>query len=588
MVGVSSSVPNELPQRRTLVYHGPMPELTPRAVVTGAALGVLLAIANVYMGLKTGWWETGTVTASVLGFAVLSVFRRRPSTPLETNAAQSLATATGAVPAAAGLVAAIPALALLGRAPPGWAVALLGLGAGLLGVVLAHALRRRLLEDEALPFPSGLAAAEVIAAAHADRGGWQGGRALAASAAASAAAAWLRNGWPRLLPDAFLLPGALGGVPAATLGLGVSVSPMLLGAGALVGPRNGLSVLAGALLAWAAVAPATVRAGLVAGGGYGELAAWLLWPGTAIMIGASVAALGADLRAFRGGLSDLSAAWRDRAGAPARLGALLALAAAAVLVVAGALGFGLHPAETAVALAATLVATAACARAAGRADIAPAGELGQIVQAGHGAAAPARAAQGIAAGAIPAGVAVHASVVLWSLQVGRRLGASPVLQARAQLLGVALGSIVAVPVYELLVGAYGLGSAALPVPYAERWRALADVIAGGAGALPRGAAAAALAAVAVGLALELAGRAAAGGRRRFLPSPAALGLGFVIPAHAAVAIALGAVAAAWASRRWPAGAARNLHATAAGAIAGESVGALAVAILVAAGALSVR
>jgi uncharacterized oligopeptide transporter (OPT) family protein len=559
----------------------PRPELTPRALGTGVALGLLLTVANVYMGLATGWWETGTVTASILGLAVLSAFRRRRSTELEANTVQAVATAMGAVPSAAGLLGAVPALALLGRAPPAWAVAALGLALGALGVVLALALRRRLLEDEALPFPSGLAAAEVIVAGRAGRAGSAGGAVLGAAASASAAVTWLRDGAPRLLPGLLAAPGSIGGVPAAALGLGLSVSPLLLGAGALVGVANGLSVALGAAVGWAAIAPALVRSGAVPDAGYAALASWLLWPGAAIMLGGALASLASDLRAFRDGLGDLAAIRQGGDGSGRRAAAALLAASAATVVVVAAAGFGLPPAGALLALAAAALLTVACARAAGRTDIAPAGEVGQLAQATAGALEPGRGAAGLAAGAVVAGVAAQASVSLWSLQVGRKLGAAPARQARAQLLGVALGSAVAVPVYALLAGARGLGTAALPAPSAARWRALAELANRGTSALPPGAAVAAAIGLALGVALELGSR---GRARRFLPSAGAVGLGFVIPAHYAAGIALGAVLGAAAERRWPGGG--RVQGAAAGAIAGESLTALAVAALVAAGVLA--
>jgi uncharacterized oligopeptide transporter (OPT) family protein len=55
------------------------PELTVRAVAIGCAVGAVLATTNVYMGLKTGWNDSGNVTAAILGFALLGVVRSRPT-----------------------------------------------------------------------------------------------------------------------------------------------------------------------------------------------------------------------------------------------------------------------------------------------------------------------------------------------------------------------------------------------------------------------------------------------------------------------------------------------------------------------------
>ncbi|HEY5678204.1 MAG TPA: OPT/YSL family transporter, partial [Myxococcales bacterium] len=106
----------------------PAPELTPRALASGLTVGALLCVANLYMGLKTGFWDSGHVTASVLAFALAS----GKLTRLENNTAQTAATAAGAVPAAAGLLGAIPALDLLGRSVPAWGIGLWGLALAVL------------------------------------------------------------------------------------------------------------------------------------------------------------------------------------------------------------------------------------------------------------------------------------------------------------------------------------------------------------------------------------------------------------------------------------------------------------------------
>ncbi|HEX7488318.1 MAG TPA: OPT/YSL family transporter, partial [Anaeromyxobacteraceae bacterium] len=124
------------------------PELTARALAVGLGIGALLALGNVYMGLKTGWWDSGSITASLIAFALLSVWSRaggRRASARETNLAQTTAVAVGAAPAAAGLLGAIPALSLLGRDTPGWIAGSWGLAVGALGVLLALALRRRLI-----------------------------------------------------------------------------------------------------------------------------------------------------------------------------------------------------------------------------------------------------------------------------------------------------------------------------------------------------------------------------------------------------------------------------------------------------------
>lgn len=546
----------------------PARELTARALAVGLAIGVLLAVGNVYMGLKTGWWDSGSITASILAFPLLSAWARLRggrAAPLETNLAQTTAAAVGAAPAAAGLAGAVPALALLGAAPPGWLVAPWGLAVGTLGVLLALALRRRLLEEEALPFPTGVATAHVVRGVHGGEGA--GARALVAAALASGGVGVARDLLGRI-PAWTPLPGALSGAPAAAYGLGLAWSPMMLGAGLVVGPRNGAGVVLGAAVAWAVIAPVLVARGAVAAAGYGPLAAWLAWPGVGLMLGSAAVSLAAQARAFRGAGRDLGSL-----GAPGRAAAALAAVAALAVAGIGAAAFGLSAWQALLALPLGAVLATVCARAAGQTDISPAGEVGQLSQVAAGLAGAAPAA-GVGVGSVAAGAGAQAGVSLWSLRAGRELGADPRRQAVGLLAGATLGALLAVPVYALLVRAHPPGSEALPVPGAVPWKALAEASAGGLAAIPPGAALAAAAAFAAGLLLEAAARTRAG---RLLPTPGAIGMGFVAPAHFAAAIGAGALAAAIWRRARPARAEALAPVVGAGAIAGDSLAGVAAA-----------
>ena len=228
------------------------PDFSARALASGLAVGGLLCVANLYMGLKTGIWDSGHVTASVLAFALASGRLTR----LENNIAQTAATAAGAVPAAAGLLGAVPALEMLGRAVPGWGIALWGLALAVIGILFGAALRQRLLEEEKLPFPTGVATAEVIEALQAGRAAASGRtRPLMWGGVVGAVLGWFRDGKPALIPGAVAIPGSVGGVPLATLGIGVSLSPLLWGVGMVVGLRIALSMLLGSVLGWGVLAP---------------------------------------------------------------------------------------------------------------------------------------------------------------------------------------------------------------------------------------------------------------------------------------------------------------------------------------------
>src|SRR5262249_22576946 len=86
--------------------------------------------------------------------------------PLENNITQTVASSAAGMSFTAGLVSAFPALSMMGHAFPSWAITGWAVALGGTGVLIALLLRERLIFAEKLPFPSGIATAEVIDALH--------------------------------------------------------------------------------------------------------------------------------------------------------------------------------------------------------------------------------------------------------------------------------------------------------------------------------------------------------------------------------------------------------------------------------------
>ena len=151
-----------------------VPQLTLRAVGMGSLLGFLLAFTNLYIGLKTGWHLGIAITACILSYAIWNGLlkvgvAKTPMSILENNCMQSTASAAG-YSTGGTMVSAIAALLILsatadnpgGQHLPwpvlaGWTVFL-----ALLGVVIAIPMKRNMINQERLKFPSGLAAAVTL------------------------------------------------------------------------------------------------------------------------------------------------------------------------------------------------------------------------------------------------------------------------------------------------------------------------------------------------------------------------------------------------------------------------------------------
>ncbi|HMG24530.1 MAG TPA: OPT/YSL family transporter, partial [Kofleriaceae bacterium] len=311
-------------------------------------------------------------------------------------------------------------------------------------------------------------------------------------------------------------------------------------------------------------------AGAVAEPGYLPLLGWLMWPGIGLMIGGAFTALIASWPTLRAGLRGLDEIRPGR-------GVVAAAAVAAIAVVGlGRLALGAPPAITALAIAASAVLAAAAARATGETDNTPAGALGGLGQIAVGALGPGGVAAPLVAGGVIQGTAMHSSVMLGNWRTGLALGSSPRAQLVAQLIGAVVGAAASGAVLALIRSGPGLASPAMPSPVALSWKATAELVQGGASALPAGAPLAALIGVAAGAALGVAGR-----RWRWVPAPVPIGMAFLLPPHVSLTMALGALGFALLARARPAWHASHAATLASGLIAGESlVGLLGAALAV--------
>jgi uncharacterized oligopeptide transporter (OPT) family protein len=546
-------------------------ELTVRAVGVGALLGILFAIGNVYVGLKTGISDNATVTAAILGFALCGRLGKRPYSALENNITQNVSSSAATMPSAMGFLGSFPALTMMGAEYPEWAVLLWGGAIGLFGIALALPLWKRFVNDTHLSFPDAIATAEVISAMHTSGVRALGkAQALLAAAVGSALFAWFRDGTPRLLPEMSYLPIAVGGIAAAPLSLGVIWSPLLASVGMLIGPRTGLGLFVGATLGWVVVAPRLVTEQIVAEATNGALKAWLVWPGAALMIAGALTSLARDWRRLARSARDVRAlgtdGWRSLV-APA----VLALAVATI----GWVSFGIGPLVALGAVAISAVSAIVVARSIGETAWMPLGSIGRLAQL---MLAPwtHSSVMSVVSASIPSGSGGQTGQTLETLKVGRLLGASPHHQIKAQLVGALVGAPFAAGAYVMLTRAYQLGGTELPAPTASPWIVMADLVSQGAAAIPPFAGTASLVAFGVGVALTFLDRTRIA---RFVPSGFAMGLALVLGAAPSFTMAAGALFYVILARWRPGWTAEYGPSVAAGGVVGEALAGVVVATL---------
>lgn len=604
---------------RTAPAH-PIAELTVRGVLLGGIITLLFTAANVYLGLKVGLTFATSIPAAVISMAILRMLPG--ATILENNIVQTVASAAGTL---AAIIFVLPGLVMIGwwHGFPYVQTAAITMTGGILGVMFSVPLRRALVVDSDLPYPEGVAAAEVLQIGAGSRAGEaeakQGLLVLVWNSIASAGFAIFTQ--TKIVTDTAATTFRVG---AGATGISGSLSFALLGVGHLVGISVGAAMALGVVIGWFILVPVMTAAHPMPG----DIAAWVttIWKNDVRFFGAGligVSAIWTLLKiagpviggvrsallasAARGQGETLALEERDIPIAWVAGGSLLtllpiawllwdviaggALAASAGLLIAGALVF---------VLVAGLMIAAVCGYMAGLigASNSPVSGIGILAVLGSalmlvglfgqnpGAdTTTALIAYSLIVTGIVFGVATISNDNLQDLKTGQLVGATPWKQQVALLIGVVFGSLIIPPVLNVLnsgigfVGVPGAGPNALAAPQAGLISALAKgVLSGNANwpMLEYGA----LAGVVLIALDELLGRL----KLLRLP-PLGVALGIYLPMSVILPTVLGSVIG-WFYNRWartaanPEVAERMGTLTATGLIVGESLWGVAFAVIV--------
>ena len=227
-------------------------ELTLRGMVLGALITVVFTASNVYLGLKVGLTFASSIPAAVISMALLRF--ARGSNILENNMVQTQASAAGTL---SSVIFILPGLLMAGywSGFPFWQTVLLCTSGGILGVIFTIPLRHAMVVNSPLPYPEGVAAAEILKAGsheHAEDGSADSGiREIALGGAISGLVSFCANGL-RVMADSasywFKAGNAIFQIP-----MGYSLA--LLGAGYMVGLAGGIAILVGIVIAWGVLVP---------------------------------------------------------------------------------------------------------------------------------------------------------------------------------------------------------------------------------------------------------------------------------------------------------------------------------------------
>ncbi|KAK9453884.1 OPT oligopeptide transporter protein-domain-containing protein [Dipodascopsis uninucleata] len=534
-------------------------QVTPRAIAVGLAIGSIVLFSNFQFGLQSGWISMMSLPSALLAFATFKTAEKHlsyPFTDVENVFVQSIAVAVGTGPLGFGLVGVIPALEKFLTPEEGGPynfsflqVFIICTGLAFFGVFFAVPLRRQVIVKEKLKFPSGSATATMISVLH------EKPKSIGPSDSEESFHMSSENNDESEVRESALESAYDRNIhnliKSFTISAGYTVvsyfvpflrslpvfgtylakhwlwtfqpSPAYVGQGIIMGLPTVSSMLFGAILGWAILAPLATNMGWATGpiddwktGGQG----WILWISLAIMVVDSVISFCVVVfRSFKGsvfkrkdGYSAISASSRpssaDSSTVPAasnqdveNVGSAITeratdaededapeehqvsrnttiygvIGSTLLCVVAIKIVFGskvpLYSIIAAVLLA--LLLSILGVRALGETDLNPVSGIGKISQLLFALIVPRSNPFGVLINLIAGGVAEagaqQAGDLMQDLKTGHLLGASPKAQFYAQMIGTAYSVLLSTLVYKLYNYVYEIPSLVFRIPTAVVW-----------------------------------------------------------------------------------------------------------------------
>lgn len=552
------------------VYQGDkVPQLTVRAVIMGGILGSLMSISNLYTSIKLGWAFGVAITACVLSYVIWNSFRvavpkLTPMSILENNCMQSTASAAGYSTGATIGTAFGAYLLITGNHVPVHILLPWTLVTALLGVFLAVPMKRQMINEERLAFPSGIAAAETLKSLYGQsKEAILQARYLVTALFCGIGVGLFKGEYEfqkvlhinyQKLPDLIQFGGNIRGVDMRKMyGFGFEPSLLLIGAGMIVGMRVCATMMIGSLLLYLVAGPWAISIHEVTPEKL--IKGWALWGGTGLMVTSGLTAFGLQWKtiaksfgSIRPGASATDAEEEARIASievPLKWLVIGAIPLSIVMIILEYTAFSINPVLGLVSVVVSaLLALVAC-RSTGETDITPIGPMGKLTQLTYALLAPSNITTNLMAASVTSNIASSSADLLTDLKSGYLLGANARRQFIAQFIGVFFGTIAVVPAWYLMIPTAAALEKYNP-PSSNMWRAVAEALSKGINYLPETARYALLIGATLGIVMALIDHLAPKKWKPYMPSAMGLGLAWIMGFHNALAFFIGAtIALVW-------------------------------------------
>src|SRR5436190_10677498 len=484
------------------------PELTPRAIIIGLIVALIIGCAYPYCVLKLGFGPNLSVVSAFLGFIVLVLILRASGTNArENNIVQTMGTSAGQTAFMAVLLAAFDMLNTRGVFNPpihlgtwqifGWLCS-----ASLLGILLAVPMRRHYIDEENLTYADGLAAGETIKVLHEGREGAAAApvKALALGTLASGVLMavttyfkWIRDTW--------FIPGK------EAMNIGFNLSLLSFGSGLLVGFRICLSMAIGTAISWFILPSFLLRRGMIPELTFPATLRWVMWPATGLMVAGGLTSLALKwnliVKSFQGLKGSKVGTENSPREFPMQWVVIGSLVMTVVICLVQYFSMGIPIWLSFIAILLSLPLMLVGLRVLGETNWGPISALSNMMQAIFAFISPGNVPINMSSSGLTGTIAVTSEALMQDFKAGQLIRSNPRNLTIAQPIAAPVGSLATALIYPVLRARFGIGPAGLSSPISVKWAGFAELLTKGLSALPPGCLVGLLIGIVVGIILTL-------------------------------------------------------------------------------------
>jgi uncharacterized oligopeptide transporter (OPT) family protein len=514
------------------------PELTGRSIAVGLVVALVIGSAYPYCVLKLGFGPNLSVVSAFFGFiALVLILRAAGTNARENNIVQTMGTSAGQTAFMCVLLAAFDMLNTKGVLDPPihlgtWQIFFWLCSASLLGILLAVPMRRHYIDEENLTYADGLAAGETIRVLHEgrDKGASAGPvKALGLGSLASGALMILTS-FLKVFPDTLYLPGM------QPMNIGFNWSLLSFGSGLLVGFRICFAMAIGMFVSWFILPSYLVHHGMIPEQTFPMTLRWVMWPATGLMVAGGLMSLALKwkliVKTFRG----LRGSKVDSRDFPMQWVVVGSLVMTVVVCLVQYFSMGIPVWISFIAVLLSLPLMLVGLRVLGETNWGPISAMSNMMQAVFAFISPGNVPVNMSSSGLTGTIAVTSEALMQDFKAGQLLRSNSRNLTIAQLIAAPVGSIATAIVYPLLRDKFGIGPQGLSSPISVKWAGFAELLTKGLNALPPGCLVGLAIGIGVGIVLTFLAE-----KYELTPSPAAIGIGMLLPASVLMVFILGGV-----------------------------------------------